>query len=89
MSQLLELADKLAKSYMTFGEAKARAALAEEVQRLEADAERYRAIRDGLEIDYASGIVVSLIDDFGVKTLGGEKADAAIDAAIAAMKGQP
>ena len=51
---------------------------------LEVDALRYRAIRGGLEVDPDnSGIVVSLIDDFGGETLQNEKADEAIDAAIA------
>lgn len=50
---------------------------------MEADAMRYRAIRGGLEVDLDnSGIVVSLIDDFGGETLRNEKADEAIDAAI-------
>jgi len=49
------------------------------------DAARYRAIRNGLVVDPDnSGIVVSLIDDFGGETLHGEKADQAIDAAIEA-----
>ena len=53
------------------------------VAELEKDAGRYRAIRNGLEVDPDnSGIVVSLIDDFGGETLHGDKADAAIDAAI-------
>ena len=47
------------------------------------DAERYRAIREGLEVDENSGIVVSLVDDFGGETLNGEVANNAIDAAIA------
>lgn len=47
------------------------------------DARRYRAIRDGLEVEPDnSGIVVSLIDDFGGETLRGEQADSAIDAAM-------
>lgn len=55
---------------------------------LEADALRYRAIRGGLEVDPDnSGIVVSLIDDFGGETLRDEKADEAIDAAIAKAEG--
>ena len=50
---------------------------------LEKDAARYQAIRNGLEVDPDnSGIVVSLIDDFGGETLHGDKADAAIDAAM-------
>ena len=47
------------------------------------DAKRYRAIREGLEVDENSGIVVSLVDDFGGETLNGEVANNAIDAAIA------
>ena len=47
------------------------------------DAERYRAIREGLEVDENSGIVVSLVDDFGGETLDSEVADNAVDAAIA------
>ena len=54
-----------------------------EINALKADAERYRAIRNGLEVDPDnSGIVVSLIDDFGGETLSGEAADAAIDNAM-------
>ncbi len=51
-------------------------------EELERDAARYRAIRNGLEVDEHSGICVSLVDDFGGDTLSGEKADAAIDAAM-------
>lgn len=58
-----------------------------EIEALKTDALRYRAIRDGLEVDPDnSGIVVSLIDDFGGSTLRGEDADAAIDAAIGETK---
>lgn len=65
---------------------KARAALRKAVEEMAADAARYRAIRYGLEVDPDnSGIVVSLIDDFGGSTLRGKEADAAIDAA---MKGE-
>lgn len=54
---------------------------------VEKDAARYQAIRNGLEVDpNNSGIAVSLIDDFGVETLHGDKADAAIDAAMEARK---
>lgn len=60
-----------------------------EVEALKPDAARYRAIRKGLEIDPDnSGIVVSLIDDFGGETLRDEIADAAIDAAIAKATGE-
>ena len=53
-----------------------------EIAALREDAERYRAIRNGLEVDPDnSRIVVSLIDDFGGETLRGDEADAAIDAA--------
>ncbi len=59
-----------------------------DLERVKADAERYRAIRNGLEVDPDnSGIVVSLIDDFGGSTLRGDAADQAIDAAIAAQGG--
>ena len=55
---------------------------------LEADALRYRAIRGGLEVDPDnSSIVVSLIDNLGGETLRNEKADEAIDAAIAKAEG--
>lgn len=64
--------------------------LAEEVFALEADAKRYRAIRSGLEVDTDnSGIVVSLIDDFGGSTLRDKDADDAIDAAMQAIGGHP
>lgn len=60
-------------------------ALRQRCAELERDAARYQAIRTGLEVDPDnSGIVVSLIDDFGGETLHGEKADAAIDNAMAA-----
>lgn len=60
-----------------------RAALRKAVEELVTDAARYRAIRDGLEVDPEnSGIVVSLIDDFGGSTLRGDDADSAIDAAM-------
>jgi hypothetical protein len=53
---------------------------------LRRDAERYRAIRNGLEVDPDnSGIVVSMIDDFGGSTLRGDAADQAIDAAMVAQ----
>lgn len=53
---------------------------------LEKDAARYQAIRTGLEVDPDnSGIVISLIDDFGGSTLHGEDADSAIDAAMASV----
>jgi len=58
-----------------------RAALAAKLVPLEADAERYRAIRNGLAIDEDSGIVISLNDAFDSETLSGDKADSAIDAA--------
>lgn len=58
-------------------------ALERENAELRKDAERYRAIRTGLEVDPDnSGIVVSLIDDFGGETLYEEAADAAIDEAM-------
>lgn len=53
---------------------------------LEKDAARYQAIRTGLEVDPDnSGIVISLIDDFGGSTLHGEDADSAIDNAMASV----
>ena len=58
-------------------------ALTAELESYKKDAERYRAIREGLEVDENSGIVVSLVDDFGGETLDSEVADKAIDAAIA------
>ena len=62
---------------------KGRAALEAALDGVCRDAARYRAIRDGLEVDINnSGIVVSLIDDFGGETLRGDNADAAIDAAM-------
>ena len=58
-------------------------ALRTRLAEVEKDAMRYQAIRNGLEVDPDnSGIVVSLIDDFGGETLHGDKADAAIDAAM-------
>jgi chorismate mutase len=57
-------------------------ALLDERDALKADAARYRAIRSGLEVDENSGIVVSLIDDFGGSTLRNEHADESIDAAM-------
>lgn len=58
-------------------------ALIDRLAEVEKDAARYQAIRNGLEVDPDnSGIVVSLIDDFGGETLHGDRADAAIDAAI-------
>ena len=63
--------------------------LGSRIERLEAerdsfkkDAERYRAAREGIEVNENSGIVISLIDDFGGETLRNEAADDAIDAAI-------
>ena len=65
---------------------KARAALEQRIKELERDAKRYRAIREGLEVDQnhvgAAGIVVSLVDDFGGETLRNEAADDAIDRAL-------
>ena len=58
-------------------------ALTAELESYKKDAERYRAIREGLEVDENSGIVVSLVDDFGGETLDSEVADKAVDAAIA------
>lgn len=57
-------------------------ALLDERDALKTDAARYRAIRSGLEVDENSGIVVSLIDDFGGSTLRNEHADESIDAAM-------
>ena len=77
-------ADTYETQISTYDEA--RAALLKAVEEMAADAARYRAIRDGLEVDPDnSGIVVSLIDDFGGSTLLGENADDAIDEA---MKGK-
>jgi len=54
---------------------------------LTTDAERYRAIREGIEVESNNiGIVISLIDDFGGETLRGEIADATIDAALEVTK---
>lgn len=63
-------------------------ALRAQLEAAQADAARYRAIREGLEVDENSGIVVSLIDDFGGETLRGAEADAAIDAARATLEGK-
>ena len=49
---------------------------------LRKDAARYRAIRNGVDVDTQSVICVSVVDDFGGETLRGEAADAAIDAAM-------
>lgn len=58
-------------------------ALRAENEELRRDAERYRAIREGLEVDPDNSvIVVSLVDAFGGETLRDEQADAAIDAAM-------
>ena len=60
-------------------------ALRTRLAEVERDAARYQAIRNGLEVEPDnSGIVVSLIDDFGGETLHGDKADAAIDSAMGA-----
>ena len=89
MSRLIELADAYAMVvYQTKNpdseEADAgRAALVAEIERVERDAARYQAIREGLEVyPDNSGIVISLIDDFGVETLRGQQADVAIDASM-------
>jgi hypothetical protein len=59
--------------------------LQDERDALYKDAIRYRSIREGIKVDQGnSGIVVSLVDDFGGVTLCGDRADMEIDAAISA-----
>jgi hypothetical protein len=91
MKTTMELADAYAEAYrMHIKPDAARAAMAQRIEALTKDAERYRAIREGLEVDPhhigAAGIVVSLVDAFGGETLRGDAADEAIDAAIAEGK---
>jgi chromosome segregation ATPase len=86
--ELIDQLEEKRKCYFAVSQyQKANDNLIKERDALTKDAERYRAIRDGLDVDPnhigAAEIVVSLVDAFGGETLRGDAADEAIDAAIA------
>ena len=81
-NEIMDLADNLRwASYQELNET--RADLLKAVEALVDDAARYRAIRDQIKVDPNNSLLaIGLMNRFGIYTLHGSDADAAIDAAM-------